>query len=153
MLKHTEIPAGKRIRILHSPGGAGLAPALLLGEGLFRFEEHCVLDISIHDGDAKYLKALLHGSCTTGPEPVHSRSLLAGLGYEAGIDGYCNAVSLRRFEERLVERKPVERLLEVLTEPALTRLAELRHSGEVESSFMCKEKFHGLDEESSKRFA
>ena len=96
---------------------------------------------------------ILHRSCATGPEPVHSRSLLAGLGYEAGIDGYCNAVSLRRFEERLVERKPVERLLEVLTEPALTRLAELRHSGEVESSFMCKEKFHGLDEESSKRFA
>ena len=153
MLKHTEIPAGKGIGILHAPGGAGLAPALLLREGLFCFEENGVLDVGIHDGDAKYLKPLLYDSCIAGPEPVHSRSLLPGLGYETGIDGYCNAVSLRRFEERLVEREPVERLFEVLTEPALTRLAELRYSGEVESSFMCKGKFHGLDEESSKRFA
>lgn len=41
---------------------------------------------------------------------------------------------------------------ELNTEPALTRLAELRHSGEVDASSVCKIKFHGLDEESSKRF-
>ncbi len=138
MLKHTEIPADKRIGILHSPGGAGLTPTLFLGEGLLRFEEHGILDIGIYDGYAEYLKPFLHSCCAAGPEPVHSRSLLAGLGYEAGVDCYCNAVSLRRFEERLVEREPVESLPEVLAEPALTRLTELRHSGEVVAAFVRK---------------
>ena len=63
MLKHRKIPTGNGIGVLHTPGGAWLAPALLLGEGLFRFEKHGVLDVSIHNGDAKYLKPFLHRCC------------------------------------------------------------------------------------------
>lgn len=58
MLKHTKIPAGKGIRILHSPGGTRFAPTSLLGEGLLRFEEHGILVVGIHDGYTKYLKPL-----------------------------------------------------------------------------------------------
>ncbi|MCI6911768.1 MAG: hypothetical protein MR771_01130, partial [Treponema succinifaciens] len=71
----------------------------------------------------------------------------------ARIDGYCNAMSLCRFQERPVERQPVERLPEVLTEPAFARTTAPRQLGEVESSGMCENKFHGLDEERLKRFA
>ena len=84
---------------------------------------------------------------------VDAWSLLAGLGDIARIDGYCNAMSLCRFQERPVERQPVERLLEVLTEPAFARAATPRQLGEVESSCMCENKFHCLDEEGLKRFA
>ena len=112
-----------------------------------------LLGIGVNDGYAKYLKTLLHSSCTTGPEPVDAWSLLAGLGDIARIDGYCNAMSLCRFQERPVERQPVERLPEVLTEPAFARTTAPRHLGEVESSGMCEYKFHGLDEERLKRFA
>ena len=52
-----------------------------------------------------------------------------------------------------VERKPVKGLLEVLAEAALTRAAAPRHLGEVHASVGCEIKFHGLDDESSERFA
>ena len=153
MLKHTKIPSGERIRVLHSPCGTRLTTTLLVSKGLFRLEENRVLGIGIDDGYAEYLKSLLHGSSTTGPEPVDARGFLAGLGYVARINGYCDAMSLRRFQERPVERQPVERLLEVLSEPAFARAATPRHLGEVESSGMREYKFHGLDEEGLKRFA
>ena len=62
-------------------------------------------------------------------------------------------MSLSRFQERPVERQPVERLPEVLTESAFARTTTPRHLGEVESSGMCVYKFHGLDEERLKSFA
>ena len=48
------------------------------------------------------------------------------------------------------EREPVERLLEVLAEPALTRAVAPRHPGEVHVFGEYKIKFHGLDDECSK---
>jgi len=59
-------------------------------------------------------------------------------------------MSLRRFREGLVEREPVEGFPEVLAEPAFARASAPRHLGEVQSSCMCKHKFHGLDEEGLK---
>ena len=95
MLKHSEIPAGKRARILHHPGGMRLASSLLLGECLLRHEKDRVLGISIYDGYAEYLKPFLGGS-TAGPEPVNAWGFLSGLRDVARIDGYCNALSLCR---------------------------------------------------------
>ena len=56
---------------------------------------------------------------TARPEPVNDWSLLAKLGEVIQIDGDFNAMSICRFQERSVERKPMERLLEVLAEPTL----------------------------------
>lgn len=56
---------------------------------------------------------------TARPEPVNDWSLLAKLGEVIQIDGDFNAMSICRFQERSVERKPIERLLEVLAEPTL----------------------------------
>ena len=56
---------------------------------------------------------------TARPEPVNDWSLLAKLGEVIKIDGDFNAMSICRFQERSVERKPIERLLEVLAEPTL----------------------------------
>lgn len=96
---------------------------------------------------------MFDGTGATGPEPVHARGLLAGRRDETRIDTYCNMVSHHRSKEMSVERKPVEGLLEVLTEPALTRAAAPRHLGEVHASGGCKEKFHGLADEGLERFA
>lgn len=152
-VEHPQIPSGEGVGILHPLGAVRFSSSLLVCEGLFCLEEDRVLGIGVNDGYAKYLEPLLHGSRTTGPEPVDAWSLLAGLGDIARIDGYCNAMSLCRFQERPVERQPVERLPEVLTEPAFARTTAPRHLGEVESSGMCENKFHGLDEERLKRFA
>ena len=54
---------------------------------------------------------------TARPEPVNDWSLLAKLGEVIQIDGDFNTMSICRFQERSVERKPIERLLEVLAEP------------------------------------
>ena len=96
---------------------------------------------------------MFDGTGAAGPEPVHARSLLPGLGYEAWIDAYCYAMSSHRRKEVAVERKPVKGLLEVLAEAALTRAAAPRHLGEVHASGGCEKKFHGLDDECSERFA
>lgn len=56
----------------------------------------------------KYLDPFFMAAAQAGPEPVDAWSLLAGLGDIARIDGYCNAMSLCRFQERPVERQPVE---------------------------------------------
>lgn len=143
----------ERVRSLHPPSGAGLASALFVSKRLLGFEEYGVLSISIDNRHAEYLNTLLHGNCAARPEPVNAWSLLARLGDVTRIDGDCNAMSFCRFQEQSVERKTVERLLEVLAEPALTLAATPRHLGEVESSGMCKYKFHCFDEGGLKRFA
>ena len=96
---------------------------------------------------------MFDGTSAAGPEPVHARSLLPSLGNEAGIDAYCDTMSHHRRKEVAVERKPVEGLLEVLAEPALTRAAAPRHLGEVHASGGCEKKFHGLDDERLESFA
>ena len=63
---------------------------------------------------------MLDGTGAAGPEPVNARSLLSSLGDETWVDAYCDTMSHHWRKEVAVERKPVEGLLEVLAEPALT---------------------------------
>ena len=104
LVEHPQIPSGERIGIFHPLGEVRFSSSLLVSESLFGFKKDRVLGIGVNDGYAQYLELLLHSSCTTGPEPVKACSLLAGLGDVAWIDGYCNAMSLCRFQERPVER-------------------------------------------------
>lgn len=85
--------------------------------------------------------------------PCEGPGNVAGLGDVARIDGYCDATSVRRFQEGHVGFEPVKGLLEVLAEPAFARTPAPRHLGEVEPSCIGEDKFHGLDEEGLKRFA
>ena len=151
--QHPQIPARQGIGIFHPPGAFWLASTDLGSEGLLRFQEHGILGIRINNGESQDLQTVFDSAGASGPEPVYARSLLAGLGNEAGVDAYCDAVSHHRRKEVAVERQPVKGLLEVLAEPALTRAATPRHLGEVHASGGCKIKFHGLDDECSERFA
>ena len=151
--QHPQIPPREGIGIIHPLGAFGLPPTAFGSEGLLRFQEHGILGICINNREPQYLKIVFDGTGAARPEPVHAWGLLTCLGDEAWIDAYCDAVSHHWRKEVAVERKPVEGLLEVLAEPALTRVGAPRHLGEVHASGGCEKQLHGIDDELFESFA
>ena len=98
----------------------GLRPRHLEVKVCSAFQKHGILGICINNGESQDLKTMFDGTGTAGPEPVNARSLLPSFGNEARVNGYCDTMSHHWRKEVAVERKPVEGLLEVLAEPALT---------------------------------
>ena len=96
---------------------------------------------------------MFDGTGAAGPEPVNTRSLLSSLGDETWVDAYCDTMSHHWRKEVAVERKPVKGLLEVLAEPALTRVGAPRHLGEVHASGGCEKQLHSIDDELFESFA
>ena len=83
----------------------------------------------------------LRRSGAAGPEVSHTWSFLPDLADVARVNSDCRALLPHMFGELRIELQPVERLPEVLAEPALTGV---RKHNDVQN--------HGLDDEITKRF-
>lgn len=106
----------------------GLRAALLGAlDCLNRFKVYGFIGVCIDKSDAEYLKPPLGRSGAAGPEVSHTRGILPGLADVARVNSDCLALLPHMFGELRIELQPVERLPEVLAEPALTGVRNPGH--------------------------
>lgn len=82
----------------------------------------------------------------------HNRSRLPGLADVARVNSDCRELLPHIFGELRIELQPVERLPEVLAEPALTGVRNPGHLCIIDFSWHGDVQNHGLDDEITKRF-
>lgn len=99
----------------------GLRATLLAAlDCLNRFKVYGFISVCIDKSDAEYLKPPLRRSDAAGLEVSHTWSFLSDLADVARVKSDCRALLPHMFGELRIELQPVERLPEVLAEPALT---------------------------------
>ena len=131
--------------------GLGTTPFRAL-DSLDRLEVNSLLGVCIDQGDTEYLQAPLWGTGAAGPEVSHAGCLLSCLADVSRVNGDCLPLICHPLGELHVEPKPVERLLEVLAEPALAGVRNPGHGCEVYFSEHNDVQNHGLDDEIAKWF-
>ena len=107
----------------------GLRATLLAAlDCLNRFKVYGFISVCIDKSVAEYLKpSPLRCSGAAGPEVSHTWSFLPDLADVARVNSDCRALLPHMFGELRIELQPVERLPEVLAEPALTGVLNSGH--------------------------
>ena len=150
--KRAEIPCRKRVGILHSCNIPGRSAYLDRIHRLDSLQMYCILLISINHCNVKNLQSMLGSRSTARPEVAHARCMIAALVDVARINGQGDTMPGHMGNELTVVAHPVELLLEVLAESALTGVSETGHLHEIDAFWYAQVKNHCLDEERLKTF-
>lgn len=113
---------------------------------------YCILLISINHGNVKDFQSMLGSRDTARPEVAHARCMIAALVDLTRANGQGDTMPSHMGSDPIVVAHPVELLLEVLAEVALTGISEAVHLYEIDAFWYAQVKIHCLDEESLKTY-
>lgn len=148
-----QVNANDGIVVVHMLEIVRNGASYFVSKGLLGHKMNSGPGIGVNEGEAHQLESPLDRGSASRPEVSHAGSLLPGLADMARVYGYCPAVWFAFPDQCPVERYPVKLLPEVHTETLFGRVPEPPHLKEVDAIWYGQKKFHGFDEERTKRFA